>query len=229
MASPVFGERSTTHGYRSTLILSCSILIFGTIMYAFASSINSLIFSQTILGVGSGTLGVTRAFVAEVTPTRDRPQYMAYLTAVQYGGFTITPIIGAFFARVLNEQDEKEGLLNKYSAPAYFMTFISSIVLTALILKLDDRPRTKSAKKKQVNSNSNDMANSLTWIGITVYDAAILGCMLLNVSTKGSIACFETLGITFALEHFDMGKICRLTRGKQYLIILFLISFVSRQ
>ena len=45
-------------------------------------------FYQTVLGVGSATLGVTRAYVAEVTATRQRTTYIAWLTAVQYGGFT---------------------------------------------------------------------------------------------------------------------------------------------
>ena len=40
----------------------------------------------------------------------------------------------------------------------------------------------------------------------TVYDACILGCMLLNVSTKGSIASFETMGISFAESHFQMAS-----------------------
>ena len=66
MSSPIFGERSTTHGYRSTLMLSCTIFLIGTLFYAFANSVQSLIFAQTLLGIGSGTLGVTRAFVADV-------------------------------------------------------------------------------------------------------------------------------------------------------------------
>jgi MFS transporter, ceroid-lipofuscinosis neuronal protein 7 len=39
---------------------------------------------------------------------------------------------------------------------------------------------------------------------LTVYDCCILGCMLLNIATKGSIASFETLGIAIAEEYFAM-------------------------
>jgi MFS family permease len=51
-----------------------------------------LVFSQIVLGIGSATLGVTRAYVAEITATRQRTTYIALLTAVQYGAFTGTLI-----------------------------------------------------------------------------------------------------------------------------------------
>ena len=49
-----------------------------------------------------------------------------------------------------------------------------------------------------------EAANQITCINLTVYDCCILGCMLLNIATKGSIATFETLGIAIAQEYFDM-------------------------
>ena len=57
-----------------------------------------------VLGLGSGTIGVTRAFVADVTPIRNRTTYMAWLAAVQYAGYTVTPVIGAFFAYFFGQE-----------------------------------------------------------------------------------------------------------------------------
>jgi Na+/melibiose symporter-like transporter len=46
-----------------------------------------------------------------------------------------------------------------------------------------------------------EVANSKTMCGmLTVYDACIVGCMLLNFG----IASFETLGIHYAEVHFDL-------------------------
>lgn len=215
LSSPIFGERSVEHGYRSTLLLSCAILLVGTFLYAQTTNVGStefLILAQTTLGVGSGTLGVTRAYVADVTPTRGRTRYMAYLTAVQYGGFTVTPFVGAAFAhkyavaenQYADMQMEKSLFVwNQYTAPAYFMSIMCIFALWLLYAVFEDRTRDKAAKKKK-STDTNDLASSLTWVGVTVYDAAILGCMLLNVASKGCISCFETLGVNFALEHFDM-------------------------
>lgn len=112
LVSPIFGTWSHTYGYTKTLLVSCSLLLCGTLAYAQVQNVGQpafLIFAQTLLGIGSGTLGVTRAFVAEVTATRSRTTYMAWITAVQYGGFTVTPFLGALFNKILKDVDFQYG------------------------------------------------------------------------------------------------------------------------
>ena len=107
LVSPVFGSWSHRYGYTRTLTLSVTIILAGTLLYAQVVNVGRpefLVLAQMVLGVGSGTLGVTRAFVADVTPTRNRTTYMAWLTAVQYAGFTVTPLIGAGFYRFFTQE-----------------------------------------------------------------------------------------------------------------------------
>eukprot|EP00978_Attheya_sp_CCMP212_P012488 scaffold31161_cov56-Attheya_sp.AAC.4 len=97
LVNPLFGSWSHKYGYTFTLTIACSIVWCGTLLYALVWKVGRckfLIVAQTVLGVGSGTLGVTRAFVADVTAQRLRTKYMAMITAVQYAGFTVTPLIG---------------------------------------------------------------------------------------------------------------------------------------
>lgn len=106
LVSPLFGRWSFTYGYSKTFMLSCCILLIGTLLYAQVQNVGRtefLIFAQICMGVGSGTLGVTRAFVADVTAQRTRTTYMAWITAVQYGGFTVTPFVGALFNKTLGD------------------------------------------------------------------------------------------------------------------------------
>jgi MFS transporter, ceroid-lipofuscinosis neuronal protein 7 len=106
LVSPLFGRWSYTYGYSRTFMLSCSILLVGTLLYSQVQNVGRpafLIFAQICLGIGSGTLGVTRAFVAEVTAQRTRTTYMAWITAVQYAGFTVTPFVGALFNKTLGD------------------------------------------------------------------------------------------------------------------------------
>lgn len=106
LVNPVFGSWSHTWGYTNTLLLSTCLLLFGTFCYTQVLNVGRtqfLIVAQTLLGIGSGTLGVTRAFVADVTAKRSRTTYMAWITAVQYGGFTVTPFVGAIFNKTLGE------------------------------------------------------------------------------------------------------------------------------
>lgn len=112
LVSPLFGRWSVTYGYSKTLFLSCSILLLGTFLYAQVQNVGRpefLILAQTCLGFGSGTLGVTRAFVAEVTAQRNRTTYMAWITAVQYAGFTVTPFVGAIFNKILGDSEYQIG------------------------------------------------------------------------------------------------------------------------
>lgn len=112
LVNPIFGAWSESIGYTYTLLISCTVLLLGTLCYAQVQNVGNvdfLIVAQTILGIGSGTLGVTRAFVAEVTATRNRTTYIALLTAVQYGGFTVTPLFGALFTMLLGDHDYQAG------------------------------------------------------------------------------------------------------------------------
>lgn len=218
LVNPIFGSWSHQIGYSKTFLCSCSLLLLGTLLYAQVENVGRvefLIVAQTVLGIGSGTLGVTRAFVADVTARRNRTTYMAFITAVQYGGFTVTPVVGALFNRLLGSQGGfQRGWMrfNMYTAPAYFMACIVATTIGILLVFFQDRQRlnlvnSDDAKKSQKRQAIDALANStLPWPlqHLSVYDGCVLGCMLLNVSTKGSIATFETLGIAIAQDYFDM-------------------------
>mmetsp|Transcript_28172 Transcript_28172/g.59494 ORF Transcript_28172/g.59494 Transcript_28172/m.59494 type:complete len:509 (+) Transcript_28172:63-1589(+) len=212
IASPSLGRWSIEKGYSTTLITTTTIMLFGCIMFAQVYRVGSLYFliaTQILLGVGSGTLGVTRAYVAEITATRQRTTYIAWLTAVQYGGFTVTPIFGALFSYLLEDKRYNVGffVFDQYSAAAYFMASLCVVALFLLLTGFQARYRTKpsaKAKKSKSRLEQDEVANRMTFLGITVYNAALLGCMLLNVSTKGSIGSFETMGISFAESHFGL-------------------------
>ena len=212
LVNPVFGTWSHQIGYSKTLKISCSILLLGTLIYAQVQNVGRpefLIVAQTILGIGSGTLGVTRAFVADVTAKRQRTTYMAWITAVQYGGFTVTPFFGALFNRIFGDSDYQWGpfRMNMFTAPAYFMTMVVGLCLFVLHRSFQDRQRietVKEVKKSNRRQAIDDVANTITFVGLSVYDCCILGCMLLNVSTKGGISVYETLGIVVAEDHFGL-------------------------
>ncbi|KAL7542996.1 hypothetical protein ACHAWF_007295 [Thalassiosira exigua] len=211
ISSPTLGKWSIEKGYSKTLVTSTTIMIVGCLFFAQVYRIGSLfflVFSQIILGVGSGTLGVTRAYVAEITATRQRTTYIAMITAVQYGGFTVTPIFGALFSYLLEGKRYEVGFLvfDQYSAAAYFMAFLCTMSLFLLLTGFQARYRhaPKAKKKSKARLEQDEVANRMTFTGITVYNAALLGCMLLNVSTKGSIGSFETMGIAFAESHFGL-------------------------
>jgi len=65
ISSPVFGKLVITIGYRKVLMLAVAVMMCGCLIYVIAVNNHTLFFSQMTIGLGSGTLGVTRAYVAE--------------------------------------------------------------------------------------------------------------------------------------------------------------------
>lgn len=211
--APIFGNWSVSYGYTNTLLISCAILLVGTFLYAQSPNVGSpafVVFAQTLLGVGSSTLGVSRAYTAEVTAQRARTTYLAWLSAVQYIGFACTPLIGSILTRVFENEDRvvKAGffLLNAYTAPGYFLSLFVAITIVIILTYFKDRRRESGRKgpksKKRVAVEA--IANSKTFFGMSTHNACILGCMFLNIVVKGCISCFETLGVRIAQSNFGL-------------------------
>ena len=108
LVSPYFGRLSETIRHRKVLIISTSILLVGALVYSQAQSVLGIIAGQLIVGIGSGTLGVTRSYVAETTEPKHRTEYMAYLTAMQYTGFAVMPMVGAVLSTIGNEHSGEQ-------------------------------------------------------------------------------------------------------------------------
>ncbi|CAM9484873.1 unnamed protein product, partial [Heterosigma akashiwo] len=128
LSSPHFGKMSTDYGYKKVLTFAACVMIAGCFLYATAQNCYWLIAGQVVIGLGSGTLGVTRAYVADNSTKRSRTVLMAYLTALQYGGFTVTPCVGGLLSYLLG--DRALGLLpglslTQYTAPALLMAALA--------------------------------------------------------------------------------------------------------
>ncbi|CBN79387.1 conserved unknown protein [Ectocarpus siliculosus] len=75
--------------------------------------------------MGSGTLKVTRAYVADKTTKEQRTYLLAYTRSQQYAGFTVMPILGGFFSYLLGSTEipllGRFLLLTQFTAPAFFV------------------------------------------------------------------------------------------------------------
>ncbi len=80
LISPYFGGLSTKHGYRRVLMAASGLIAMGALFYALAWTNAALIAAQVMMGVGSGTLGVTRAYVADKSTPAQRTYLLAYTT-----------------------------------------------------------------------------------------------------------------------------------------------------
>ena len=266
-AAPYFGKMSIERGYFYTLKISLTILLLGATLYSLSEHMDRfqfgmlyLLCAQIIIGIGSGTLGVTRAFVAEITDKQSRTKYMAQITAVQYAGFTVTPIIGSFFNSMFGLSDisddistgtgysqgsEHRMMVSAFSAPAYFIVFLSFLAIILLHTMFHDRiPRKKMDQKHEIlysEATSEDVKLLISSCPsylvqlisrFSLPNIAMIICILLNVVTKGSIACFETIGIRTATSRYELtsseaGEIVS-TCGSFGVVVLLSMGFINQ-
>lgn len=105
---PLFGTWSIKYGYKWTLRFSTMVLLIGSILFAQVLNVRKQWFAllaNVIVGIGSGTLGVTFAYASDVTPKRKRTSYLSWVSAIQYAGTTATPFIGSFFVVLFSNED----------------------------------------------------------------------------------------------------------------------------
>jgi ceroid-lipofuscinosis MFS transporter 7 len=98
-------------------------------------------------------------------------------------------------------------VLDQYSPATYFMALLCVIAMFLLSTGFQALYRTKPTpkdKKSKQRVEKDELANRLSPCGMTTYKAAYLGFMILNLTTKGSIGSFETMGISFVESHFDL-------------------------
>ena len=146
LSSPLFGRLSELHGYRPVLVLCNLVISLGCFIYTLGISFDNLyiiVMAQFIVGFGAGSLGVTRSYVAETTTKTERTSSMAYLCAFQYGGFAVTPILGAGISYLCKKKVDSNNLnyVNQFSAPALFMMLASLSCIFLLYSYFDDIER----------------------------------------------------------------------------------------
>jgi ceroid-lipofuscinosis MFS transporter 7 len=226
VSSPIFGYIGERIGYRRVLIVSNLLTAFGCILYMTASHLHSLFIAQFTIGIGCGILGVTRAYVAERSHVEDRTVNLAYLTSAQYSAFTVLPILGGVLAEYGRTHHFTDPIFHmihfdEFSVPALFIFGLSLICSFLMAFVFDDKVRSEPDAPSTIpvtNNNINRQENGQS-LGPTGSDqqtnyidyAALglstmvmnIGGMALNVSTKGTIGVYETMGSLLAVTKLD--------------------------
>jgi ceroid-lipofuscinosis MFS transporter 7 len=239
-----FGYFCDKYRHRLTLLISTSILGIGAVCWgnAYATkSLGFLYFAQFTMGVGSGTLGVTRSYVVEQSLPRYRTEVLALMTALQYAGFTVSPFLGSFLSFIgkLNTTTNYWG----YSLPAYFIALLCLYCFIALFVTFEDLPsKDENLKEKlpkrsstlEIEASNKDESPKLSAIEQQEKQKNLLLIIIfifLNITTKGSIAVYETLASQIAYIDYHISPLllgCIIsTSGAVGTLILLKFKFVT--
>jgi MFS family permease len=125
------GILTDRYRHRFALLISSFVLCLGAVVWAnvkFLGGLPTLYIAQTILGLGTGSLGVTRSYVVEQSLLETRTVRLARLSSLQYAGFAMTPLIGSFFLFLGRHLSTDF----RYSLPAYLILFLGMICCSLL-------------------------------------------------------------------------------------------------
>ena len=128
-----------TYRHKSSLLIASTVLVVGATIWAnsyAAKSLSMLFVGQFVMGCGSGSLGVTRSYIVEQIEQKERTKVLAVLTALQYAGFTASPLLGSY----LSQFGLRLSPYWVYALPSYFVGFLSLICCVGLLIWFQDIP-----------------------------------------------------------------------------------------
>ncbi|NIH71838.1 MDR family MFS transporter [Auritidibacter ignavus] len=98
IAMPIFGQISDIFGRKPLLFFAIGLFVAGSLVGGLAQSIEWLIVSRTVQGIGGGGLIIlSQAAIADVVPARQRGKYMGLMGAVFALSSVVGPLLGGWF------------------------------------------------------------------------------------------------------------------------------------
>lgn len=95
---PVIGSLSDWYGRRPVLLVSLAVMAFAYLCMALAPNIWILVAARVLAGVAAATHATATAFIADITPAKDRGRRFGLIGACFGIGFVLGPLIGGLVA-----------------------------------------------------------------------------------------------------------------------------------
>lgn len=211
--------------------VSALIQIFGHFLYIVVPCVPAAVASRLIVGLGSSTLAVSRAYIARAVPACDRTVHYAYLSALQFVGFAVLPGVGGLLT-LLPEFSLFGGLLklNGFTYPAVVLILACLLTMVVVYLFYDD-PVSPDLATSANNSSSVQVTRSASTTTTTssaamrsassvVVNAGattinnndpsavqwmpLVVCTLTNMVFRATVAELETVTSPFLMEQYNV-------------------------
>lgn len=123
--------------HRHTLIVGNILQLIGSALWAFSpllGGIPMLYIAQLTLGIHCATLGTARAFVVEQTRPNRRTHVLGRLSALEYAGHFVMPIVGALLIALGATMSE----FAKFALPAFLLFIMGCVSMYLLVFHFED-------------------------------------------------------------------------------------------
>ncbi|MGQ9813725.1 MAG: MFS transporter [Candidatus Roseilinea sp.] len=100
VAAPVLGALSDRYGRRPLLVLSVLGSAIGYVVFGLAGSLAMLFLGRIIDGFTGGNISIAQAYIADVTPPKDRAKNFGLIGAAFGMGFIMGPALGGALSQI---------------------------------------------------------------------------------------------------------------------------------
>lgn len=94
--APVLGNLSDRFGRRKVLLVSLVAFSLDYLVMAWAPTLAWLVAGRLVAGIAASTNSIANAYIADISPLKERPQNFGLLGAAFGVGFIVGPVIGGF-------------------------------------------------------------------------------------------------------------------------------------
>jgi EmrB/QacA subfamily drug resistance transporter len=99
IVTPIYGKLGDIYGRKRLFTTAITIFLIGSVLCAFATSMETLAVYRAVQGLGAGGLfSLSLAIIGDIVPPRERAKYQGYFLAVFGTSSVLGPVIGGFFA-----------------------------------------------------------------------------------------------------------------------------------
>ena len=150
ISSPIWGALSDRKGRKSMLIRACGCATIIMLLMGLVSSVGPFLVLRLLQGLFTGTITASMAFVSSNTPEEHMSSSLGLLSASNFIGYSIGPVIGGLLAEII-------GYRSCFFLSAAMMLFATVIVIkvtvedpsTYGVALVEQRKREKQRKKEE--------------------------------------------------------------------------------
>ncbi len=150
VSSPIWGALSDRKGRKSMLIRACGCATVIMLLMGLVTSVGPFLVLRLMQGLFTGTITASMAFVSSNTPEEHMSSSLGLLSASNFIGYSIGPVIGGLLAEII-------GYRSCFFLSAAMMLFATVIVVkvtvedpsTYGVALVEQRKREKQRKKEE--------------------------------------------------------------------------------
>lgn len=161
LSSPITGALSDDYGRKPLLLLTTIGLMASYVLWAFSHSFTVFLLSRIVGGICKGNVSLCTAIVADLPCPKARNKGMAMIGVAFSLGFTLGPLMGAYFALRLKDAEVF------YQGPAMLAVLFSLADLLFIFFMLPETLQKGASESSGLQQQSGDLLHPVALFNFT--------------------------------------------------------------